>query len=300
MNPHPLTEAAWPEVRLCALLTTFNRRALTLSCLQAFAYSARAAGVAPRAIVVDDASRDGTPTAIAAQFPWVRLIVGSGELFWSRGMHRAFAEALAAGFDHYLWLNDDTVLHVHAVATLLGSRSALLKARGAPVIVVGSTVDPDNGRRSYGGESRPSRLFPLQVAALPPAPEFLRCQSMTGNLVLIPADAAARVGNLDPAFEHAMGDTDYAFRAARAGVELWQAPGVLGECRANVLVGGYRDATLPLARRWRAMMHRKGLPWRSWLRFSRRHGGLLWPAHFASPYVRVLGSTVLRGRVFER
>lgn len=281
--------------RVCALLTTFNRREHTLACLQALEASGRAAAVRLDAIVVDDASRDGTPGGIASAFPWVRVVSGSGDLFWCRGMHRAFDEALRVGFDHYLWLNDDTMLAEGAVKTLLECAALLERATGSPAIVVGSTADPDTGRHTYGGELRPYRLRPLRVQPILPAREAQRCDSMAGNIVLVPAAVAARVGNLDSAFEHAMGDTDYALRACRAGVGIWVAPGVLGACRANGIAGTYRDATLSLRQRWRLMQQRKGLPWRSWVHFVRRHGGVLWPIHFAWPYLRlVVGAAVTR------
>ena len=44
------------------------------------------------------------------------------------------------------------------------------------------------------------------------------------------------------------------------------------------------------------MNTRKGLPWRSWLTLTRRHGGLFWPLHFASPYVKVMLQSALRKR----
>lgn len=34
--------------------------------------------------------------------------------------------------------------------------------------------------------------------------------------------------------------------------------------------------------------HRKGLPWRSWLIFTRRHTGVMWPLYFAWPYAKLL------------
>jgi GT2 family glycosyltransferase len=111
---------------------------------------------------------------------------------------------------------------------------------------------------------------------------------MTGNIVLVSARAARRVGNLDRGFEHAMGDTDYALRAARLGVELWVAPQVHGHCAHNPLADTYRDESLPLAMRWKRMMDRKGLPWRSWLRFTRRHTGVMWPMYFIWPYAKLL------------
>lgn len=279
-------------VHLCALLTTFNRRELTMACLAALSRSADVAGIRLNAIVVDDGSSDDTAAAVASAFPWAMLIAGSGDLYWCRGMHRAFGEAMRIGFDGYLWLNDDTVLEEAALRTLVDCADALGRTRRAPVIVVGSTVDPDTGAHSYGGETFPWRWRPLRVAPVAPTDQPQRCESMNGNIALISEAAAACAGNLDPIFEHAMGDTDYALRARRSGVEIWVAPGVLGQCRCNATTGGFNDPTLPLAMRWRLMQERKGLPWRSWLHFARRHGGALWPLHFAWPYLRVAVSAM--------
>ncbi|MES1163031.1 MAG: hypothetical protein ABUL50_08210, partial [Rhizobacter sp.] len=133
----------------------------------------------------------------------------------------------------------------------------------------------------------PSRWKPLRVARVQPSDRALRCDSMTGNIVLISSEVVCRVGNLDPTFEHSMGDTDYALRAGRRGVQVWIDAGVHGTCSDNPPDGTWCDPTQPLALRWRDMMTRKGLPWRSWLTLTRRHAGLLWPLHFAWPYVKV-------------
>lgn len=276
---------------LCALLTCFNRRDKTLDCLRALAASTGLRDVQVHAVLVDDGSTDGTARAVAAEFPWVRVVrvdPADGALFWCRGMHRAFAAAIETGFDHYLWLNDDTMLAPDALARLLATGAALRRRQGAAVIVVGSTVDAETGVVTYGGERRPSRWHPLRVERLQPLAVAQRCDSMTGNIVLIPADVALRVGNIDPVFEHSMGDTDYALRARRRGVQVWVDAGTHGTCSDNSPLGTWCDTTQPLRARWRDMMTRKGLPWRSWLVLTRRHAGPLWPIHFASPYVNVI------------
>jgi hypothetical protein len=48
------------------------------------------------------------------------------------------------------------------------------------------------------------------------------------------------------------------------------------------------DSALPLSKRWRLMLGRKGLPWRSWWVITRRHAGIFWPVFFLWPYVRVV------------
>jgi GT2 family glycosyltransferase len=276
------------QQRVCALLTCFNRREKTLACLDALAASTGFSAEQLHAVLVDDGSTDGTEQAVRARFPWVQVLRADGALFWCRGMHLAFETALRTGFDAYLWLNDDTMLQPDALARLLDTSAMLEQRSGAPVIVVGSTVDATTGELTYGGERRPSRLAPLRIERVQPATSPQRCDSMTGNIVLISAGAAQRVGNVDPVFEHSMGDTDYALRANKLGVQVWVDAGVHGTCSYNSAQGTWCDATQPLAERWKDMMSRKGLPWRSWLAMTRRHAGPLWPFYFAFPYLKVV------------
>ena len=228
-----------------------------------------------------------------SEFSWATVVAGEGDLYWSRGMCRAFDVALAVGYEHYLWLNDDTCLEPDALQRLLDCHRRLAQVRNRPLIVVGATVDAITKVPTYGGETSASRWRPLRLSLIAPSSAEQQCDSMTGNIVLVSAEAVARAGNIDPTFEHAMGDTDYALRARVAGAELWLAPGILGTCSENDLRGTYRDETLPLRTRWRLMLSRKGLPWRSWLRLTSRHGGILWPIAFVWPYAKLVGRTML-------
>jgi GT2 family glycosyltransferase len=273
---------------VCALLASHNRREQTLACLQALQASRGLRGLGLSAVLVDDGSTDGTADAVLAAFPWVQVIRADGSLYWCRAMHRAFAHALRESHAHYLWLNDDTVVSPDALVTLLATARERRGALGHPVIVAGSTADQASGRPSYGGGVRAVRWRLTSWQPLPPADRPQRVEVMDGNLVLIPAETAERVGNLDPVFEHAMGDYDYALRAQRQGVQVWLAPGVLAHCAPNPQAGSFHDPQLPTGRRWRALVDRKGLPWRSWLHFTRRHTGPWWPLYFVWPYLRVL------------
>jgi GT2 family glycosyltransferase len=286
------TAAAAPaparRTRIVAVLTCFNRRPLTLACLQALEAAARHAAVDLEAIVVDDASTDGTADAVRQRFAWVEVVAGSGALFWCRGMHEGFGRAMQRDADHYLWINDDTHLVPDALTRLLAQQAALTRSLAGPVIVVGATAERETGRVSYGGRVAPSRLRPFNYRLVHSEHEAVPCEAIEGNCVLVPRAVALRVGNFDPTFEHAMGDTDYGLRARAAGIRAFVAPGIVGHCSPNPLRGTYFDTSLPLAARWRHMRSRKGLPVRSWLHFCRRHGGPLWPAHFAWPYSKLL------------
>lgn len=274
--------------RMAVVMTSFNRRQKTMDCLKALSGSRDVGQVELSGVLVDDGSSDGTAEAVRQAYPWVKIEHGDGSLFWCRGMHRAFGIAMERGFDYYLWLNDDTMLYPDTLARLFACEAERREHTGRPAIVVGSTVDEETGKRTYGGERRAAWWRRTSFVGLQPRDEAQACESMNGNIVLIPAESAARVGNLDPAFEHAMGDTDYALRANRLGVGVWAAPGVHGTCGHNALGDTFLDSGLPLSGRWKRMLGRKGLPWRSWWVLTRRHAGPFWPVYFIWPYVRTV------------
>jgi GT2 family glycosyltransferase len=280
-------------MKLIAVLTTFNRREQTLACLGALQSNAAEAGMQLQAVVIDDASTDGTAQAVRDSFAWAQVVEGVGNLYWNRGMHQGMAIALQSSADQVLWLNDDTVLLPGALSRLLDQSAQLQQQLGRPVLVVGATADAD-GVVTYGGASArsPLRRFAYRRVwdvALP-----LPCEVVNGNCVLLPMTLARAVGNLDPAFEHAMGDTDYALRTRNLGHPIYAAAGVVGICSHNPVAGSFLDTGLSLKKRWRAMLSRKGLPWRSWLHFTRKHGGPAWPVYFLWPYARLIVSSVFR------
>lgn len=274
-------------VRLAVLIACHNRREKTLACLSSLFAARRPDGLAVHAILVDDGSTDGTEAAVRVRFPFVELIRGDGGLYWNRAMHRAFARAMDGGFDAYLWLNDDTLLYPSAIEVLYQTWRNRAADEGKEAIIVGSTQDPDTKETTYGGVVPLSWLRPFRYSLVHPMSMALGCHTMNGNCVLVPKSVASCLGNLEPRFSHAMGDTDYGLRASRAGFKIWVAAGYVGACSRNSVAGTFRDRSLPTAERWKKMMQTKGLPPASWFLFTRRHGGLLWPLHFIWAYLSV-------------
>lgn len=281
------TSSAMGRGSLCALLTCFNRVDKTVASLAALEVSAAQAGLHLSAVLVDDGSTDGTASRVRERFPWVRVEENRGPpLFWCRGMHRAMELGLQQSPDFMLLLNDDTILYPSALSVMLACLPAGMSTASA--LVVGSTQDAVSKRHSYGGERPRSPGRPLSLTLVAPTDECQEVDTFNGNVVLLPAAVVRLVGLLDPAFEHAMGDIDYGYRARRRGVRLLLAPGFQGACSNNPITGSFNDKSLPWRKRWLQLLGRKGLPWRSWLVLTRRHGGWRWPAYFAWPYLKVL------------
>lgn len=273
-----------PVTHIAALLTVHNRKAKTLSALDSLErHVALLPGAIITAYVVDDGSTDGSGAAIADRFPQVRLLHGDGKLFWNGGMRLAFAEAMRQGFDYYLWLNDDTNLYHDALCRMLQGAAR----SNDNAIIVGSIRDPDSGQLTYGGVRQLSRWRPFKFTWISPENTEVEVDTMNGNCVLIPRSVADRVGNLDPAFTHGIGDFDYGLRASRLGIRVLLVAGYVGECKRNSLRGSWIDPSFPLTLRVRKAIGPHGFPPRELAVFAKRYAGFFWPIYWALAYRRL-------------
>jgi GT2 family glycosyltransferase len=263
---------------IAVLITSHNRRDMTVACLAALRCQSLPDGFGYIVYLVDAGSTDGTVSVIENEFPEVVLIEKDASVFWNEGMRIAFEQAMQAGHDFYLWLNDDTKLYPNAIAGLLDVYHEA-KNRGQEAIVIGSMCDPETGHRTYGGLRSKSKWRPISFAPVVPAAVAQECDTFDGNCVLLPNTAVEMVGGLDSKFRHAMGDTDYGLRAKKRGIPMLVAPGYAGVCRRNP-PPVWSDPDTPVLNRLKSLCEPKGLPPAQWLFFIRRHGGILWPLYW--------------------
>ena len=273
--------------RIAALITCFNRKDTTLMALGALFAQKLPPDVFLEVFLVDDSSTDQTGAAVQARFPQVHVCQGTGSLFWNGGMRLAWEKALERAFDFYLWLNDDTILNEYTVFRLLTTYNSL-KVQCGELIVVGTTEDPITGVHNYGGLIRTSWLRRLKFDLIPPHGQPVRCESMNGNCVLVASSISQRIGILNPALSHLMGDIDYGLRATAAGFSIWVMPGPAGTCRSNSDVGTWRDASLGIALCWAKAKSPKGVPPLERLAFAKAHAGMLWPICWSSAYLGIV------------
>ncbi len=270
-------------MRVAVIISVHNRKAKTLACLESFFYQQNLPQeLTIQVLMVDDGSTDGTSDAVHAQFPTIRILPGTGNLFWCGGMRMAFGTALKEDFDFYLWLNDDTILVPDALTRIL--RTSFNFDHRA--IVVGSTQDPQSGELTYGGVKRLHRWKPLRFTRISPASSPIPVETMNGNVVLIPRIVAHNIGNLDPIFTHGIGDYDYGLRAQKAGFNVYLAPGYYGFCKRNPDI--IKTEGVSFQKYWASVISYKGLPPKEWHVFAKRYAGIFWFMFWASPYIRAL------------
>jgi GT2 family glycosyltransferase len=278
------------RLRLAVLMACYNRRDATLKCLEVLFDQILPEGASVSVYLVDDGSTDGTGDAVRERFSAVTVLQGDGNLYWTGGMRVAWAKAMENDYDYYLWLNDDTVLLPGAIATLLKTAQDVLRLARCKGIVVGSCRDHKTGQHTYGGRVKRSWFSKIPFEHVQPGTHMLPCDTMNGNVVLVPREAVLTLGNLSAEYIRTMGfgDMDYGLRAKKAGIPIWIAPGHLAECSASTRVHPWTDPQIPLAERWQDMCSPLGLAPRHWYTFVKRHTGYAWPVYFAKPLVRVL------------
>ncbi len=214
--------------------------------------------------LTDDGCTDGTPEAIADEFPPVHIIKGDGNLFWNRGMYAAWSEAEKYDYDFYLWLNDDTNLLRNALNMLIDT-SAKIKHNG---IVVGATLDATKTRITYGGWSKEGLITDLQSEDI--------CISFNGNIVLISRSAYLVLGKNDPYFHHSLGDLDYGYRATEKGIPIKVCGSACGICDSHSTIAKWKDPAYSLCDRLKYLYSAggNGSNPREQFYFRRRHIGL--------------------------
>jgi GT2 family glycosyltransferase len=273
------------RMRLAAVITCHNRKSHTLLCLESLKRAAQLAisRVHVTVYLVDDGSTDGTTQDVRARFPDVRIIPGSGVLYWCGGMRLAWCTAASdAIYDGYLWLNDDVELFADSLNVLLDTQSIVAAQTGRPGIIVGATRDEQTGVTSYGD---------MGSAGVSPAGESPRpVELFNGNIVLVPDSVYRMIGGLSRFYSHGFGDMDYAVRARRYAVPTWLAAGHLGSCAANS-VPRWSKKELPLWSRFIALHRPTGCPPWELALLMIRSGKWWFPYSIARLYWRVLFPT---------
>ena len=274
------------KAQLAVIMTCFNRRSTTVSCLRALHKQKNSIDF--DIYLTDDGSSDGTADAVKAEFPAVNVLQGNGNLYWVGGMRLAFAKAIQEDYDYYLWLNDDTILESDAIERLFLANQKLSEQTDKDLIVVGTTKDIFTGIASYGGSVKSQKWYSNKFDFLGCTQYIEECDTFFGNCVLISRNVVKEVGNIDPAFIHSMGDTDYGLRAKQKNCSIWVAPGYVGTCSKNSVRNSWVDTKLSVLERLKKAIHIKAFPLKSWTVFCRRHSGLFWFIYWILPYLRAV------------
>ncbi len=215
-----------------ALIVSFNVKPLLLKCLEAFYGHS---DVPVEAVVVDNASTDGSPAAVASEFPKAVVLAQPRNLGFGRA-NNVGLERCQGRF--VLLLNPDVTVNPQAVgrmADLLITRPDAA-AVGPRLLFPDGRLDPD-ARRAFPVPSTLfyrtvglSRLFPRSQVfgrhnmGHVPETEVHEMDSGTAACMMVRMTALDRVGFFDPRYFMYGEDLDLCYRLKLGGWKVFYQP----------------------------------------------------------------------------
>jgi GT2 family glycosyltransferase len=273
------------KVKIATLCCSYNRITKTTRFLESLIDQAIPDGYVVDKYLLDDNSPDGTAAFVKVNFPSVKLISGSGSLFWAGGMRTLWAEVLTMGdYDFFLLLNDDVVLDKTALSRLL---AAYHLSTFQDNVILGTVLDPSTNKITYGGQTMSSRMTGYSVIQEPDSVNLKACDIGNANIMLVDKGTVNRIGILPKHYTHSFADFDYSFTAVKAGIKVWLAPGYYGYCE-NDHGKSWLTGDAKLKKRIQYLYSPKGLAFSEYMVYVRRNFPVMLPAVFFKAWLKTL------------
>lgn len=273
--------------KIAVLLTSFNRKDKTLTCLDALFKGIAIETLQTTVYLAEDCSTDGTASAVSENFPQVKIINGTGSLFWAGGMRLAWNEALKYDYNGYLLLNDDTIMDPRAINELRLTEEYSLLKYGKRGIYIGSTQHPDTKTHTYGGVRVNNLYFPSVLRTVLPNGEHPRsCHLGNANIMYVPKEVIDTIGIFSDHFTHGIADYDYTLRALRKKIPVLICANFCGICEDDH-GKNWLGPEYTLKQRIGYLKSIKGLAYTEYLYFIRHHFPLYYPVSFVKLWVKV-------------
>jgi GT2 family glycosyltransferase len=273
--------------KIAVLLTCYNRKDKTLACLTSFYKCNIPNGYVFDIYMVDDSSTDGTAIAVKESFPHVKIIHGTGNLFWAGGMRIVWRETINKGYDGYLLINDDVVLFENVLQSLIETHDYALTHYGIGGIYVSSTIDKSSNIISYGGTIIRKSFFGIKYNAVLPSEVPLNCQITNANILFVNSNVVEKIGLFDPKFKQSFADYDYSYTAYENNLPVLVCPGTGGYCK-NDHVNNWSSVNSTIQKRIKHLYSPKGLEYKEYMYYIRKHFPLSLPYLFIMVWLKTL------------
>lgn len=219
--------------RLAILSPVHNRRELTLKCLRSLSRIDRG-GLDVQVLIVDDGSTDGTAEAVRENFPDVRLVQGTGDLWYTAGTNLGIHAALKQKPDYILCVNDDSVFDEKSILRMIECAE-----RHPRSVVGGLLLLWDTPHRVFqvapvwntwkGGWQH---WYQQTIWTVPQT--AWEVEMIVGNCILYPAAVFEECGLMNPRVSAQYGDAEFTTRLRKRGWRLLIEPRARVFCQPNV------------------------------------------------------------------
>lgn len=190
-------------------------------------------------LVVDNASKDSSPKAIANKFPGIKIIRNKTNLGFAGGMNVGIREAMEFNPEFILLLNQDVLVDKNFLTELVDKMQSDKKIGViGPKIYFhsGAGAMPDKKLWAVGAEFVNARVWGSEVYMAGVVPigcgemdegqydNLNETDGMPGCCMLIKTEVIKKIGLLDERFFVFHEDDDYCIRIRRAGYKVCVAP----------------------------------------------------------------------------
>jgi len=271
-------------------MTVFNRHEKTRKCIQSILDNKKKDYLIDF-YITNDGSTDQTSAVLESlekENPMSKFLVYNADksLFWCKGMHVSYGNALRCEYNFYIWVNNDVEFLDNFIDHLLLDYENA-KLINYLSIITGTMKWNKSEEVSYGGGVYKSKLH-LTNVLIQPNGYIQECQNINGNCLLIPHEVALKLGNIEEQYEHGFGDFDYGYRLLAQGGKLYVSSKFLGVCNRNKKQGTWEDASLSRKERAKLLKSAKGLPTKTYKLFLKRWFPKVWIIHYIKPYIKII------------
>ena len=273
---------------IAVLLTSFNRKEKTLACLQSFTEADKPKEYVFDIFLVDDGSTDGTSKAVKENYSDVVIIKGDGNLFWAGGMRLAWRAALEyKDYGSFLLLNDDVVLYRDFIYNLIETEKHALINDKKTGIYSGATIDNRTNKTTYGGRKIKTNHLIVRSDLLSPKDIPQKCELTNANILWISKKTVDTIGIFDERYTHGIADFDYSMRAIKNRIPVYLAPNFGGICMHDH-GRPWKQNNVPLKKRIAYLKSPKGLAYKEYLYYIRKHFPLFLPYSFIMLWLKTI------------
>jgi len=222
-----MTHKANPKISI--IIPTFNGKKYILDCLKSIEKSTYSDY---EVIVIDNASKDGTPELVKEEFPQIELIVNKKNLGFTGGNNIGIKESRG---EFIFLLNDDTVIHPDLLKTLvtelesspkigivgpkiyfIPASSADKPARQDKIWFAGGKIDWKRGEAYNLGRGLINSELKNDIRK--------EVDFITGCALMVKREVIEKIGLLDEKFFAYYEDADWCQKAAKAGYSVVYIP----------------------------------------------------------------------------
>ena len=216
--PSPLI----PKVSL--IILNWNGKEDTIACLESLQ---KLSYPHVDIILVDNGSTDATVPLIQERFPYVHCIPLPDNLGFAGGNNPGIQYALKKGADYILLLNNDTLVAPDLIESFLTAFSTHPQAGiiGAHIYLFDEKDRLDHLGGMWIKKQANLRMVGFREKQIEPPPAHcIPLDYVCGACIMIKRSVIETIGMLESRYFLYWEDTDFCFRAARAGFEILSCP----------------------------------------------------------------------------